>query len=67
MENNKINTKENKLDIFDDCIIVNDKYKIYKSDGCIYNIESDNDIPQYVFKIRDDETVKKYQYIKAPL
>lgn len=52
------NTKENKIDEFDDCVIVNDKYKIYRSDGCVYNLYSDNDIPQYIFKLREKLGIK---------
>jgi hypothetical protein len=37
----------------DDSFLVDGRYKIYKSDGCIYDTEKADDIPQYIFKLRD--------------
>ena len=35
------------------CWIVNDRYWIYKSDGCIYDNDKAEDIPQNLFALRD--------------
>jgi len=35
------------------CWLINDRYQIYSDDGTIYDTLQASDIPQYVFKIRD--------------
>ena len=36
------------------CLLVNDRYQIYLDNGCVYDTVYAKDIPQYVFKIRDN-------------
>lgn len=33
--------------------IVNDRYEIYMDDGVVYDTEQAQDIPEYIFQIRD--------------
>jgi len=39
--------------------IINDRYEIYFEDGCIYDTKKAQDIPQYIFKLRDNLIKKK--------
>jgi hypothetical protein len=36
-----------------DSWVVNDRYEIYQADGVVYDTEQAQDIPQYIFQIRD--------------
>jgi len=36
-----------------DSWIVNNRYEIYMADGVVYDVEQAQDIPPYIFKIRD--------------
>jgi len=37
-------------------IVINDKYQIYMSDWAVYRLNSEGDIPQYIFKL-----IKKFK------
>lgn len=34
--------------------IIDNRYAVFKNDGCIYDTEKAKDIPQYVFELRDE-------------
>ena len=53
------NTKESKVEEFDDSFFIDGRYKIYKSDGCVYDTDKAEDIPQYIFELRDNKLLKK--------
>ena len=39
---------------FDDSWLINDRYQIYKADGCIYDTKKAMDIPKIIFKWRNE-------------
>lgn len=48
---------------YEDSFIVNDRYEIYKFDGCVYDTTKGQDIPAWVFKIRDELVGDPTQYV----
>lgn len=49
------NVKKPKVEEFEDCYFIDGRYKVYKSDGCVYDTDKAEDIPQYIFELRDKE------------
>lgn len=50
-----VNTKEPKVEEFADSYFIDGRYKVYKSDGCVYDTDKAEDIPQYIFELRDSK------------
>jgi len=44
---------ENKIEKLKDSWLINNRYQIYKDDGCVYDTIQAKDIPQSIFELRD--------------
>lgn len=45
--------RDHTISVKNDKYIINDRWEIYKKDGCVYDTKKAKDIPQWIFKIRD--------------
>ena len=52
------NIKDCKIEDLGNCWFIDGRYKVYKSDGCVYDTDKAEDIPQYIFNLRDNKLKK---------